>query len=153
MNRIAPLAALSLVLATACSREESAPAAAPQAAPAATAPAAPATPARLPATAPVAAPTAEDPTIRFDKASFAGTFAGGGLSLQLRPDGRYTLQAPEGESEGAWTHEAASGWIRLDPGSKSARDRVFRMTSRDALALLDTSGAPTDVVLQRDGAR
>lgn len=150
MNRFA-LMAFPILLAAGCSRDQPAPAATPEA-PAAEAPA-PAASAPRPATAPLAAPAAEDPSVRFDRAGFAGTFAGGGLSLELHEDGRYALQAPDGSSEGAWTHEAASNWIRLDPGSKNARDRVFRMASPDSLALLDSTGAPTGITLQRDGSR
>jgi pyruvate/2-oxoglutarate dehydrogenase complex dihydrolipoamide acyltransferase (E2) component len=131
MNRLA-LLALPLTLCLACSREEPAPDPAPApAAPAADSAAAPA-PAPAPATrAAAAAPS--DPASGFDAGAFSGTFAGGGLRLELHADGTYGLEASDGATQGTWTHEAATGAIRLDPGSKTAQDRVFRMQGRDAL--------------------
>ena len=132
MNRIA-LLALPLVLCVACSREEPAPAAEP-------APAVASQPSARPAPA-AAAPAAmpADPAAEFDTGAFSGTFAGGGTRLELRGDGSYALESPNGATLGAWTHEAASNSIRLDPGSKTEQDRVYRMTDRDTLT--DAAGA------------
>lgn len=138
MNRIA-LLAFPLTLCLACSREEAAPDAEP--APTATAEPAAAPPPAAPATAPAAAPAAapSDPAADFDTGAFSGTFAGGGVRLELRGDGSYALEGPQGATLGAWTHEATSNSIRLDPGNKTEQDRVYRMTDRDTLT--DASGA------------
>lgn len=144
------LVAVSLLLCVACSREQTAPESGPAAGPQTTVP----TPAPIaPAAAPApAAPMPEDPTVRFDKGSFAGTFTGDGMSLDLRADGTYVLEAPGGGGHGAWSHEPSSNAIRLDPGSKTEPDRVFRMTSRDALARLGADGQPVGQPLRRQGA-
>lgn len=135
MTRFA-LLACPLLLCLACSREEPAtsPAAAnvPAEAPAAVPPA-PAT-----TNAPAAAPAPADPSSTFDTGAFAGTFSGEGMRLELHADGTYGMEGPDGITQGSWTHEAASSSIRLDPGSKTAQDRVFRMTGRDTLV---TDGA------------
>lgn len=148
MNRIAPLAFVIALACAACSRDEPAPAPAPEAAPA-QAPAAAVDPAPAPTPAPSTAPAAEDPTAPFDKSAFAGAFAGGGLRLELHADGTYGLEAPDGASQGTWTHEPASQSVRLDPGSKTATDRVFRMTDRDTLAAVDANGQPAGASLRR----
>ena len=131
MNRLALLAA-PLLLCLACSREDASPAPAP--APAATPATTTSAPTPAPAAAPTTAPAPADPAAPFDSGAFAGTFAGGGLRLELHADGTYGLEAPEGVSQGSWTHEAATGSVRLDPGSKSAADRVFRMNDANTLA-------------------
>jgi hypothetical protein len=140
MTRLA-LLACPLLLCLACSREAppapSTPDATPDAAPAAEPAPAPVAPAPT-----AAAPAAEDPHANFDKGAFAGTFSGAGLTLELRADGSYGLEAPDGISQGSWTHEAGSRTVRLDPGSKTAQDRVFRLVDRDTLAVADASGAP-----------
>lgn len=126
------LLALPLLLCLACSREDATPA--PEPAPAATA----APDATMPATAPVTpaanAATPADPSAPFDTGAFAGTFAGNGLRLELHADGTYGLEAPEGVGQGTWTHEAATNSVRLDPGNKTAQDRVFRMSDANTLA-------------------
>lgn len=132
MTRIA-LIALPLLLCAACTREE------PVAAPAAETPAAatepaPAAPASVAAPTTVEAPAPADPASTFDAGAFAGTFAGNDTRLELHADGSYGLEAPDGVSQGTWTHEASSDTIRLDPGSKTAQDRVFRLDGRDTLA-------------------
>jgi hypothetical protein len=86
-----------------------------------------------PATPAVAPAAPADPASAFDTGAFAGTFAGGGTRLELHADGTYGMEAPDGVTQGAWTHEPATGAIRLDPGSKNAQDRVFRMQGQDAL--------------------
>lgn len=123
------LLALPLFLCIACSREE--PASAPEPSPA---PATAETQPSPPPIAPAAAPAPADPAAEFDTGAFAGTFTGGGLRLELHADGSYGLEGPEGVSQGSWTHEAATGSIRLDPGSKTAQDRVFRMSGANTLA-------------------
>jgi hypothetical protein len=95
---------------------------------------------------------AEDPAAAFDRGAFAGTFVAGGTRLELHADGTYGLEAPEGVSQGTWTHEAASQSVRLDPGSKTAADRVFRLTDRDTLATLDAAGRPAGSPLRRQPA-
>lgn len=137
MNRIA-LLVLPLTLCLACSREEAAPTPEPTPAPAA-APAAQSTPVPAPAATPAPAVAPADPEADFDVGAFSGTFAGNGLRLELHADGTYGLEAPDGTSQGSWTHEAGSNAIRLDPGSKTAQDRVFRLSGRNTLA--DPSGA------------
>lgn len=150
MNRIAPLALVIALACAACSREEPAPTPAPEAAPS-QAPAATVDPAPAPAPmpAPAAAPAAEDPAATFDKSAFAGAFSGGGLRLELHADGTYGLEAPDGATQGTWTHEPASQSVRLDPGSKTATDRVFRMTDRDTLAAVDANGQAAGASLRR----
>lgn len=131
MTRFA-LLACPLLLCLACSRQEPAPpadASAPAAAPAA----APA-PSPAPAAAPAVAPAPAYPASGFDVGAFSGTFSGEGMRLELHADGTYGMEGPDGITQGSWTHEAASNSIRLDPGSKTAQDRVLRMTDRDTLA-------------------
>lgn len=141
-------ALLSLALCVACSRDEAPPAATPAAVePAAEAPAAP--PAAVVTAPGPVAPAPEDPSIRFDKATFAGMFTGGGMTLDLRADGTYVLEAPGGDSHGSWSHEPSSNAVRLDPGSKTEQDRVFRMSSQDTLAGLSADGQPTGEPLRR----
>ena len=137
MNRLV-LLAFPLLLCAACSREE-------PASPAATAPDAPA-PAATPSmtAAPAAppalqAPTPADPTAAFDVGAFAGTFVAEGIRLELHADGTYGLEGSDGITSGSWTHEAGSRSIRLDPGSKTAQDRVLSMTDNDTLALDGTT--------------
>lgn len=130
MTRLA-LLAVPLFLCIACSREE--PASAPEPSPAPAAAETQPSPAPAPV-APAAAPAPANPAAEFDTGAFAGTFTGGGLRLELHADGSYGLEGPEGVSQGSWTHEAATGSIRLDPGSKTAQDRVFRMSGTDTLA-------------------
>ncbi|MFZ5658011.1 MAG: hypothetical protein ACOY37_13340 [Pseudomonadota bacterium] len=125
------LLAVPLLLCIACSREEPASAPEPSPAPATTETQPSPAPAPL---APAAAPAPTDPAAEFDTGAFAGTFTGGGLRLELHADGSYGLEGPEGVSQGSWTHEAATGSIRLDPGSKTAQDRVFRMSGANTLA-------------------
>lgn len=153
MNRTAPLTLVIALACAACSRDEPAPAAATDAAPT-QAPAATVDPALAPAPmpAPAAAPAAEDPAATFDKSAFAGTFSGGGLRLELHADGTYGLEAPDGVTQGTWTHEPASQSVRLDPGSKTATDRVFRMTGTNTLAAIDASGQPAGAALRRQPA-
>lgn len=137
MNRLV-LLTVPLLLCVACSRDEPATAAQPAAeapTPSASAPAAPA-PAVQPALQ-AAAPA--DPASAFDVGAFAGTFAAEGIRLELHADGSYGMEGPEGITQGSWTHEAASRSIRLDPGSKTAQDRVLSMTGNDALALDGTT--------------
>lgn len=144
------LAIVSLLLCVACSRQEPAPDSASTSA----------TPDVAPATAPIpaavapspVAPAPEDPSVRFDKSTFAGTFTGGGMTLDLRADGTYVLEGPAAAGHGTWSHEPVSNAIRLDPGSKTEQDRVFRMTSRDVLAGLGADGRPTGEPLRRQGA-
>lgn len=130
MMRIA-LLACPLLLCLACSREEPVPAASdtPAATPVAAAP---------PTAAAAPAATPADPASAFDVGAFAGTFTGEGMRLDLHADGSYGMEGPEGVTQGSWTHEAASNSIRLDPGSKTAGDRLLRMTGNDTLA---TDGA------------
>lgn len=125
MNRFAASVILLALAAGGCSRTEpGTPPTAPAATPAANAPATAANEVQAPA------PKPEDPNSTFDKRTFAGTFTGDGLSLRLGGDGSYQLQAPGTEaSTGTWTHEAGS--IRLDPDSKSASDRLFRIDGPD----------------------
>lgn len=140
MTRLA-LLACPLLLCLACSREQPATETAPTVTTAPAAAPAPA-PVAVPGPAPAAAaPAAEDPNADFDKGAFAGTFSGGGLTLDLRADGTYGLEAADGVSQGSWTHEAGTRTVRLDPGSKGAQDRVFRLVDRDTLAVADATGA------------
>lgn len=152
MKYVAPTALLALALLAACSRNEPAPAPSDAPPPAASGPAAAATaPAPV---SPAAAPAPEDPSVRFDKAAFGGTFTGGGLRLELRGDGTYALEGADGAHEGSWTHEAGARVIRLDPGSKTAQDRVLRLENRDALVALDQAGRPSaEGTLRRQPAR
>lgn len=132
------LACIATLALAACSRQAPQPAGTPAAsgAAAATAPAAPAT---VPATAP--APEAPE-TPDFDKGMFSGTFIAGDTWLELHADGTYGLVGPDGPSVGSWTHEAGGDLIRLDPGSKEAQDRVFRIVGNDALAQAAPDGRP-----------
>lgn len=152
MKHIAPITLAALVALAGCSRDEPAPEAPTAPAPAASGPA-PAAPTPAPVS-PAAAPAAEDPATPFDKAAFGGTFSGGGLRLELRGDGTYALEGADGAHEGSWTHEPDTQVIRLDPGSKTAQDRVFRLEGRDALVTLDAAGQPTtEGTLRRQPAR
>lgn len=108
----------------------------------------------------------------FDIKGFAGTFSGTlpcadcpgiDTTLVLDPDGSYVLtevyqDSPDGrfETDGTWTAEADGTQIRLDPNSKSERDRLYAITSDDELAQLDLEGEPIesslDYSLQRQAA-
>lgn len=143
MKRILPATALlALAVAAGCSRDEATPKAeAPASAPA---PAA-SSPAPAATAAPAAQPT--DPQAAFDVGAFTGTFANGRTRLELHADGTYLLDA-EGESgRGTWTHE--NGIIRLDPGTKDALDRVFRIQAKDQLAPVPDPGQMPLPVLSR----
>ncbi len=105
---------------------------------------------------PASAPAAEDPEAPFEMSTFAGAFTAGPARLELHGDGTYSLEGMEDSpSQGSWTHEAGSNVIRLDPGSKSAQDRVFRLSGRDVLTPLGPDAQPAggQSPLRRQAAR
>lgn len=69
----------------------------------------------------------------FDVRAFAGSFEGGGLRLDLAPDGTYAAATDAGIATGTWSVEADSARIRLDPDSKDEADRVYGLVSADEL--------------------
>lgn len=139
MNRILVLAT-TLVLAAGCRREAPAPApAAPAAAEAERPSAAP------PASAPPAAAPASD---AFDAGAFSGTYAAGRTRLEIHGEGTYGLDDAGSITSGSWTHEPGNT-VRLDPASKGAEDRVYRIDGPDAIVLLDASGRPVGAPLRR----
>ena len=127
-------------------------------------PAATAEPARTEAVAeqpapPVAiesTPAASPADVPFDIKAFAGTFSGTlpcadcpgiDTKVTLVADGSYKLhEAHQGkpvngfDSDGTWTVEENGTRIRLDPNSKSERDRLFAVTSKDQIDGLDLEG-------------
>lgn len=94
----------------------------------------------------------------FDPKAFAGRFAGAlpcadcpGIdeTLVLSADGSFELtdayrERPGSEQvlRGSWALEPDGRSIRLDPGSKDARDRLFAIDG-DALVPLGSDGEPT----------
>lgn len=118
-------------------------------------PAAPAVDAARPVATPPAAPAApatDAAQAPFDIGAFSGTFASGPTRLELHADGTYLFDA-EGESgRGTWTHEPGTGVIRLDPGTKDAVDRVFRVRDKDVLAPVPAPGQAPMPVLARVAA-
>lgn len=90
----------------------------------------------------------------FDLRDFAGTFSatlpcascpGIDTTLVLNADGSYELneayQDEDGaplKTDGTWTVQDEQ--IRLDPNSKSEPDRLFAITSKQEITLLDASG-------------
>ncbi|GAB2520758.1 hypothetical protein [Lysobacter humi (ex Lee et al. 2017)] len=145
MKQILVPALLALAIAPGCSRED---ASAPTERAAASPADAPSPGVSTPVPAPGAAP-ADAGQAPFDIGAFSGTFANGRTRLELSADGTYLLDA-EGESgRGTWTHEAATGLIRLDPGTKDALDRVFRVQGNDTLAPVSDPGQAPLPVLAR----
>lgn len=72
-------------------------------------------------------------------------------TLRLKADGSYILHElyvdrddQDGGSEGAWTADQKDRRIRLDPDSKDADGRLFRIVSNDELEMLDSDGNPPD---------
>ena len=105
--------------------------------------------------APTGTSSADAPT--FDQKAFAGTFRGilpcadcSGIdtTLALMPDGTYAIsEAYQGKAGGAkmdgtWTVEANNKRIRLDPNSKSERDRLYAITSNDQIDQFGADGKP-----------
>lgn len=166
MNRkLLLLAMASTLVFAACKPQAPAEPAAPSAA---TEPAAPAEPAPV---AVESAPASSPADVPFDVKGFAGTFtgtlpcadcAGTDTRISLNADGSYKLHEtyqgkPGGfDGDGTWTAEENGARIRLDPGSKSEQDRLFAVTSKDRIELLDMDGKPVAAaaghVLEREGA-
>ena len=114
--------------------------------PARVAPAAPAAP-----LAPVAAAGTAN---ALDQKGFAGTFASGGSSITLNPDGTFSLKDGAAAFDGSWTAETEGARIRLDPNSKAEPDRLYAVLGKDEIRALDTAGQPIEgsIGLQRESS-
>ncbi|MGH8085880.1 MAG: copper resistance protein NlpE [Lysobacter sp.] len=96
----------------------------------------------------------------FDMKGFAGTFSGTlpcascpgiNTTLVLKPGGTYDItevyqdeDGPAAKMDGTWTAEANGKQIRLDPNSKSERDRLFAIASQQEITQLDLEGQPVE---------
>jgi hypothetical protein len=89
------------------------------------------------------APTAAAVADASDARAFAGRFAGGTASLELRGDGSFQFRDGGIAIDGTWTAEEAGTRIRLDPDSKAESDRLYAIASQDQLRPLDADGQPT----------
>ena len=106
-------------------------------------PAAPPAPATVDVPAPITA-TATDVAPALDQKGFAGTFAGGGSTLSLNPDGTFSLDDGKAAFDGSWTAEADGMQIRLDPDSKAEPDRLYAVAGKDEIRALDSTGRPLE---------
>jgi uncharacterized lipoprotein NlpE involved in copper resistance len=95
-----------------------------------------------------------------DSKAFAGKFSGSlpcadcpGIdeTLELAADGSFTLtdvyrERPQGTFtlQGTWSADADGKQIRLDPGSKAERDRLFAIEDNDTLSPLGADGERVD---------
>ena len=113
------------------------------------APVAPAAPA-----APLAPVAAAGTANALDQKGFAGTFASGGSSITLNPDGTFSLKDGTAAFDGSWTAETEGARIRLDPNSKAEPDRLFAVVGQDEIRPLDVEGNAVDgsVGLQRESS-
>jgi copper homeostasis protein (lipoprotein) len=117
-------------------------------------------PAVVASEAPVMATAGVQPdTSAFDAKAFAGTFTGTlpcadcpGIDEQLvlAADGTFELTDTYRERpgsrqslQGTWAVESDGRSLRLDPGSKTAQDRLFALDGNDALVPLGADGRPT----------
>ncbi len=107
----------------------------------------------------MASPGVQGGNAAFDAKAFAGTFEGAlpcadcpGIDgrLVLAADGSFELtdtyrERPGSEHvlRGSWSLEPDGRSIRLDPGSKQARDRLYAIEGDDALVPLGADGNPT----------
>ncbi|HEY0506177.1 MAG TPA: copper resistance protein NlpE [Lysobacter sp.] len=123
-------------------------------------PAADVVPAPAAPTPPAADAAATAAPVAFDAKAFAGTFTGTlpcadcpGIDTRivLAADGTYTItesyqarSAPELTGDGTWTVEENDQRLRLDPNSKSDRDRLFAILSQDEIRQLDLEGKPIE---------
>ena len=126
----------------------------------------PAPAATQPASAEAAVPVATETTpaqagvqpdgAAIDTKAFAGTFTGAlpcadcpGIdeTLALAADGTFTLtnvyrERPDATftERGSWSIDADAKRLRLDPGSKAGRDRLFAIDDNDTLVALGPDG-------------
>ena len=168
MNKTLLLAsALAAITLAGCKREAPVAPAPETTAPAATVSATVAAPSTV---APVAEPDLAGAGVQpnaagFNSKDFAGTFSGAlpcadcpGIdeTLELKPDGSFTLtdvyrDKPSGTHSiaGSWNSEEQDTRVRLDPNSKGEADRVFTIAGKDALEVVGIDGKPLPGPAQR----
>ncbi len=72
----------------------------------------------------------------FDIDAFAGRYAEGSTTLEIRADGSFILTADGSAIDGTWTLEPGGKQVTLDPNSKGDTDRKLQIVPGDRVRIV-----------------